>query len=80
CSGIESTPATVLADGCMPMTKGAQYARSSGDEAGTAGGLVSGRNMGPCEFLCYSFDVIFEGNNVCRLGDMLLHNGRNAVG
>jgi hypothetical protein len=73
-------PTTVTADGSMPMTKGAQYAKSSGDEAGTAGGLMSGRNMGPCEFLGYSFTVMLEGQNVCRLGDMLLQNGRNAVG
>ncbi|HWB73942.1 MAG TPA: DUF4150 domain-containing protein [Nannocystaceae bacterium] len=73
-------PATITTDGSMPMTKGAQYAKSSGDEAGTAGGLMSGRNMGPCEFLLYSFDVMLEGQGVCRLGDMLLHNGKNAVG
>ncbi|MEM6989129.1 MAG: DUF4150 domain-containing protein [Myxococcota bacterium] len=73
-------PPTVTTDGCMPMTNGAEYAKSSGDEAGAAGGLMSGRNMGPCEFLIYSFDVEFEGQGVCRLGDMLLHNGRNAVG
>jgi hypothetical protein len=36
--------------------------------------------MGPCQFISYSFDVMFEGQNVCRLGDMLTHNGRNAVG
>jgi hypothetical protein len=73
-------PPTVTTDGCMPMTKGAEYARSSGDEPGSAGGLMSGRNMGPCEFVNYSFDVMFEGQNVCRLGDALLHNGRNAMG
>ena len=73
-------PTTVTCDGSMPMTKGAQYSKSSGDEAGSAGGLMSGRNMGPCEFLSYSFDVMLEGQNACRLGDMLLQNGRNAVG
>lgn len=79
-SDTSGGPTTVTADGCMPMTKGAQYAKSSGDEAGTAGGLLSGRNMGGCEFVSYSFDVMFEGNNVCRLGDSLLHNARNAMG
>ena len=79
-SDASGGPTTVTADGGMPMTKGAQYAKSSGDEAGSAGGLMSGRNMGACEFLLYSFDVMFEGQNVCRLGDMLTHNGKNALG
>jgi hypothetical protein len=73
-------PMTVMADGSMPMTNAAQYVKSSGDEAGSVGGLMSGRFMGPCQFISYSFDVMFEGQNVCRLGDMLTHNGRNAVG
>ena len=32
-------PATVKTDGQMPMVKGAKYSRSSGDEAGTLGGV-----------------------------------------
>jgi hypothetical protein len=73
-------PPTVTTDGSMPMTKGATYAKSSGDEAGSAGGLMSGRFIGACEFMMYSFDVMFEGQNVCRLGDPLLHNSKNAMG
>src|ERR671931_305514 len=60
-------PTSVTTDGEMPMVKGAQYSRSSGDEAGTLGGVVSGVNMSVCEFMMYSFDDKFEGNNVCRL-------------
>jgi len=73
-------PLTVTVDGQMPMTKGAQYALSSGDEAGTVGGVMSQRFMGPCEFMLYSFDVKFEGKNVCRLGDPLFHNSKNIMG
>lgn len=73
-------PATVTVDGQMPMVKTAKYARTSGDEAGTAGGVMSGVNMNECEFMLYSFDVKFEGNNVCRLGDSLFHNRRNGMG
>lgn len=67
-------------DGQMPMVKGAKYAKSSGDEAGTVGGVVSGVNMSECEFMMYSFDIKFEGNNVCRLGDPLFHNKKNIMG
>jgi hypothetical protein len=79
-SDTSQGPPTVTCDGSMPMTKGAQYAKSSGDEAGSAGGVMCGRNMAACEFTVYSFDVMFEGQNVCRLGDALLHNSRNAMG
>jgi len=73
-------PTTVKTDGQMPMVKGAVYARSSGDEPGTVGGVVSGVNMNVCEFMMYSFDVKFEGKNVCRLGDPLFHNKKNIMG
>lgn len=73
-------PTTVTVDGCMPMTKGAKYMMSSGDEAGTAGGILSSSFIGECEFMLYSFDVKFDGKNVCRLGDPLFHNKKNIMG
>lgn len=73
-------PNTVKTDGMMPMVKGAIYMRSSGDEAGVAGGVMSSVNMQQCEYLMYSFDVKFEGNNVCRMGDPLWHNKKNIAG
>lgn len=79
-SDASEGPKTVTIEGNMPMVKGAKYARSSGDEAGSAGGVVSGTSAGACEFLSYSFDVKIEGKNVCRLGDALFHNGKNTAG
>ena len=73
-------PGSVKTDGKMPMVKGAKYSRSSGDEAGTLKGIMSNMNMSECEFMMYSFDVKFEGNNVCRLGDPLFHNKKNIMG
>ncbi len=78
-SDTSQGPTTVKTDGEMPMVKGAKYMKSSGDEAGTAGGVMSSVNMGECEFMLYSFDVKFEGKNVCRLGDSLFHNKKNAM-
>jgi hypothetical protein len=75
-----SGPSSVTVDGSMPMVKGAKYRLTSGDEAGSAGGLISGSAKGEAEFLMYSFDVKLEGKNVCRLGDPLFHNKKNAVG
>lgn len=77
---VSDGPTSVKVDGAMPATRGAKYSRSSGDEAGTAGGVASGCNMGAAEFMLYSFDVKIDGQNVCRLGDMLFHNKKNAVG
>ncbi|MCF6324605.1 MAG: DUF4150 domain-containing protein [Gammaproteobacteria bacterium] len=71
---------SVKVDGQMPMVKGAVYSTSSGDEAGSAKGIASGTTKGECEFMMYSFDVKFEGKNVCRLGDPLWHNKKNIVG
>jgi hypothetical protein len=71
---------TVTFDGCMPMTKDAKYSMTSGDEAGTAGGVVSGTIMGEAEFMMYSFDVKLDGKNACRLGDPLFHNKKNIMG
>lgn len=73
-------PKSVKTDGQMPMVKGAQYSRSSGDEPGTAKGVVSSTQMDVCEFMMYSFDVKFEGKNVCRMGDPLFHNKKNIMG
>ena len=70
-------PSTVKTDGQMPMVKGATYSMSTGDEAGSVGGIMSSTVKGVCEFLMYSFDVKFEGNNACRMGDPLWHNKKN---
>jgi hypothetical protein len=79
-SDTSSGPTTVTIDGQMPMTKDAKYMMSTGDEAGSAGGIISSKIKGPCEFMMYSFDVKFEGKNVCRLGDPLFHNDKNGMG
>lgn len=80
-SDTSKGPKKVTTDGCMPMVKGAEYRMTSGDEAGTAGGgLISSSTKGAAEFMMYSFDVKFEGKNVCRLGDPLFHNKKNIMG
>ena len=38
------------------------------------------QGQGQCEFMLYSFDVKYEGKNVCRLGDPLFHNDKNIMG
>jgi len=79
-SDTSSGPTTVKTDGQMPMTKDANYMMSTGDEAGSAGGVISGKIKGKCELMLYSFDVKFEGKNVGRLADPLFHNDKNIMG
>jgi hypothetical protein len=73
-------PKSVKIDGQMPMVKSAQYSKSTGDEPGTVGGIVSGVNRNVCEYMIYSMNVFFEGKNVCRMGDPLFHNKKNIMG
>lgn len=73
-------PKSVKTDGKMPMVKGAKYSKSTGDEPGSRKGVASGTIQDVCEFMMYSFDVKFEGKNVCRLGDPLWHNKKNILG
>jgi len=73
-------PKSVKTDGAMPMVKAALYSKSTGDEPGSRKGVASGTIKDVCEFMMYSFDVKFEGRNVCRLGDPLWHNKKNIVG
>ena len=70
----------VKIDKKMPMVKGAKYIMSTGDEAGSAMGVISSKIKGECEFMMYSFDVKFEGKNVCRMGDPMFHNKKNIMG
>ena len=80
-SNTSKGPKKVKTDGKMPMAKGAKYSMSTGDEAGNAGGgVISSKFKGECEFMLYSFDVKFEGKNVCRMGDPMWHNKKNIVG
>lgn len=79
-SNTSGGPSKVKTDGQMPMVKGAKYNMTSGDEAGSVGGVMSSSIKGEAEFMMYSFDVKFEGKNVCRMGDPLFHNKKNIMG
>src|SRR4029453_17730992 len=53
-SDTSQGPTTVKTDGQMPMVKTAKYMKSSGDEAGVAGGVFWGVDRGGGKFLMYS--------------------------
>jgi hypothetical protein len=73
-SNTASGSTSVKVDGNPIMLKDSNYSMSSGDEAGSAMGVVSNKIKGKAEPVNYSFDVKVDGKNVFRLLDMMLQN------
>lgn len=68
----------VKCDGQSTCVKDSNFMTSTGDEAGSAGGgVASSKIKGKAEFVNFSFDVKFEGKNVPRAFDLMLHNDKN---
>lgn len=66
---------TVKADGQPIALKDSEFATSTGDEPGSAGGVASGVTRGRAKFVNYSMNVKVEGKNVARLTDPMTMNG-----
>jgi hypothetical protein len=66
---------SVTADGEPIALKDSAFSTSTGNEPGSAGGLVSGVTKGKAKFSLYSMDVKIEGRNVARLSDTMTMNG-----
>lgn len=79
-SDIVGGPKSVQVDGSMPLVRSGTHTRTYGDEPGQDGGVSSAVQMDIAEPISYSFDVKFEGRSVCRLGDTMFHNKKNAAG
>src|SRR5437762_57093 len=77
-SDSADTASSVKADGNPVCVKDSNFKMSTGDEAGSAGGgVASNKIKGKAEFVMFSMDVKFEGKNVCRAFDIMLHNDKN---
>jgi hypothetical protein len=68
---------TVKCDGNPACVKDSNFSTSTGDEAGSLRGVASNKVKGKAEFVNFSFDVMFEGKNVARALDLMLHNDKN---
>jgi hypothetical protein len=62
------------------LLQGSVVQTSSGDEAGSAGGVTSGTVMGRCEVTAGSATVLYGGRGIARFGDPTTQNDENAVG
>ncbi|MDA8137277.1 MAG: DUF4150 domain-containing protein [Desulfobacteraceae bacterium] len=68
----------VKCDGNPVCVQDSNFSMSTGDEGGSAGGgVASNKIKGKAEFVNFSFDVKFEGKNVARAMDLMLHNDKN---
>ena len=74
-SDTTSGASSVKADGNPIMIKSSTFGMSTGDEAGSALGVVSNKIKGKAYPKMYSFDVKADGENVFRLSDIMLQNG-----
>ena len=79
-SDLANGTSTVTADGGqMIAIKGCEYSLCTGDEAGTAGGVVSSTFKKEAKFILFSFNVKMDGANACRLSDKMTMNHQNTV-
>jgi len=60
------------------ITLKSKIPNSMGDEAGSAGGIISGMIKGPIAFKKGSTKVKAEGQPIIHLTSMTAHNGNNA--
>lgn len=60
------------------VTEASEIGRSSGDEPGTAGGVISNKNMGEAKIKKGSSKVIVEGDACGYLTTVVGQNGTNA--
>lgn len=70
---------TVTIDGNPAAIQGSKFLKSTGDEAGVAGGLVSSMIAGEAQFISFSPTVMLDGKPSCRLTDKMLMNKGNTV-
>lgn len=74
-SNLASGSTTVKIAGSPVALESSNISVSSGDEAGSAGGVISGKFAGKLTWSTSSPNVKFEGKGVCRFTDVAQHNG-----
>lgn len=73
-SDTDQGSSTVKIDGNPIMLQDATFKMSTGDEAGSAQGVVSHKIKGKAEYVNFSFDVKVDGKMVPRLLDPMVGN------
>ena len=75
CCDAQGTVDTVLVQNKETIVETSTIPMSSGDEAGTGGGVVSGVFLGPVKWKTASAKVYAKGKRVALHGGVTSHNG-----
>lgn len=67
----------VKCDGKSVCLKTSNFSTSFGDEPGVLRGIISNKVKGQADFINYSSNTKFEGKNVPRAMELMLHNKKN---
>lgn len=70
----------ILISGMPALNLSSEMNPTNGDQAGAAGGVVSGVIMGPAKFTMGSMTVMFQGQPAVRLSGPTTQNQNNCVG
>lgn len=79
-SDLQQSTSSVTIDGNPTAIASSFHAQCTGDQAGSAKGLISGTTGDKTAFVSYSFDVKAEGEGVVRHMDSTTMNNRNTMG
>lgn len=79
-SNLGAPTTTVTIDGNPTAIASSTHTQCTGDQAGTAKGLISSTTADKTHFVSYSFDVKAEGEGVVRHMDATTMNNRNTMG
>jgi hypothetical protein len=77
-NGADGAVDKVLIENKETIVEDSKVPSSSGDEAGTQGGVVSGTNRDEAQFKQYSSKVYFKGKKAVHHTAITSHNGSNA--
>jgi uncharacterized Zn-binding protein involved in type VI secretion len=78
-SDLVSGTTSVKIDGSPAAVLGSKFIKSTGDEAGVVGGVVSNVFAMEASFITFSPTVMLDGKPACRLTDKMLMNKGNTV-
>lgn len=78
--GTATKKVLVGSEGIITSKSEIPYLKTTGDEPGSLGGIISGTTKGEVKFVTYSISVKAEGSHVVRIFDSTTQNNGNAVG
>lgn len=79
-ANLAQPTSSVLIDGNPTAIASSIHTKCTGDQAGSAKGVMSGTTGSKTHFASYSFDVKAEGEGVVRHMDLTTMNNRNTLG